>query len=204
MTDKPNPKQSTKSQRKPQAGQVYRIRNQQVIVPDGYLAVGHIIGVHGLRGELKVELYTDFPERFAPGARLFLGTDLEDVAILQVRPHKGNLLLTIEGIDDRTAAEALRGLWLFVEEADAAELEEGEFWIHDIIGLRVETEDGNVLGEVTDILPTGANDVYIVRPAQGVNRGQEILLPAIADVILAVDVAAGTIHVRLPDGLIDA
>ena len=204
MTDKPNPKHSTRSQRKPQAGQVYRIRNQQVIVPDGYLAVGHIIGVHGLRGELKVELYTDFPERFEPGATLFLGTGLEEVTIGQVRPHKGHLLLRLDGITDRTAAEALRGQWLFVDEADAAELEEGEFWIHDIIGLRVETEDGSVLGEVTDVLPTGANDVYIVRPAPGVTREQEILLPAIADVILAVDVAAGTILVRLPDGLIDA
>ncbi len=204
MTDKPNSNPSARGPRKARTGQVYRIRNQQVVVPNGYLAVGHIIGVHGLRGELKVELYTDFPERFEPGATLFLGTGLEEVTIGQVRPHKGHLLLTIDGITDRTAAEALRGQWLFVDEADAAELEEGEFWIHDIIGLRVETEDGSVLGEVTDVLPTGANDVYIVRPAPGVTREQEILLPAIADVILAVDVAAGTILVRLPDGLIDA
>lgn len=203
MTDKSNSNPSARGPRKPR-GQVYRIRNQQVIVPNGYLAVGHIIGVHGLRGELKVELYTDFPERFESGAVLFLGTDLEEVTIGQVRPHKGHLLLTLEGVDDRTAAEALRGQWLFVDEADAAELEEGEFWIHDIIGLRVETEDGAVLGQVVDVLPTGANDVYIVRPAPGVNRDQEILLPAIADVILAVDVAAGTIQVRLPEGLLDA
>lgn len=204
MTEKPNPNPSARGPRKPRAGQVYRIRNQQIVVPIGYLAVGHIIGVHGLRGELKVELYTDFPERFEAGATLFLGTDLEEVTLGQVRPHKGHLLLTIDGIAGRSAAEALRGLWLFVDEADAAELEEGEFWIHDIIGLRVETEEGSVLGQVVDVLPTGANDVYIVRPAPGVNRDQEILLPAIADVILAVDVAAGTIQVRLPEGLIEA
>jgi len=203
MTDTTNSIHSAKKLRKPRTSQIYRIRNQQVVVPDGYLAVGHIIGVHGLHGELKVELYTDFPERFAAGVKIFLGSELEEVTIRQVRPHKGHLLLMLNGIDERTAAEALRGLWLFVDEADAIELEEGEYWIHDIIGLQVETEEGSVLGQVTDVLPTGANDVYIIRPAQGVNRDQEILLPAIADVILAVDVAAGTIQVRVPDGLID-
>ncbi len=204
MADKTNPIHPSKGLRKPRASQVYRIRNQVVIVPDGYLAVGHIIGVHGLRGEVKVEPYTDFPERFTPGAELFLGTELDEITIRQARPHKGHLLLMLNGIDDRAAAEALRGQWLFVDEADAGELEEGEYWIHDIIGLRVETEDGGVLGEVIDVLPTGANDVYIVRPEQGVNHDQEILLPAIADVILAVDVAAGTIQVRLPEGLLGA
>ena len=203
MTDTTNSIHSAKKLRKPRTSQIYRIRNHQVVVPDGYLAVGHIIGVHGLHGELKVELYTDFPERFAAGVKIFLGSELEEVTIRQVRPHKGHLLLMLNGIDERTAAEALRGLWLFVDEADAIELEEGEYWIHDIIGLQVETEEGSVLGQVTDVLPTGANDVYIIRPAQGVNRDQEILLPAIADVILAVDVAAGTIQVRVPDGLID-
>jgi len=203
MTDTTNSIHSAKKLRKPRTSQIYRIRNQQVVVPDGYLAVGHIIGVHGLHGELKVELYTDFPERFAAGVKIFLGSELEEVTIRQVRPHKGHLLLMLNGIDERTAAEALRGLWLFVDEADAIELEEGEYWIHDIIGLQVETDEGSVLGQVTDVLPTGANDVYIIRPAQGVNRDQEILLPAIADVILAVDVAAGTIQVRVPDGLID-
>ena len=203
MTDTTNSIHSAKNLRKPRTSQIYRIRNQQVVVPDGYLAVGHIIGVHGLHGELKVELYTDFPERFAAGVKIFLGSELEEVTIRQVRPHKGHLLLMLNGIDERTAAEALRGLWLFVDEADAIELEEGEYWIHDIIGLQVETDEGSVLGQVTDVLPTGANDVYIIRPAQGVNRDQEILLPAIADVILAVDVAAGTIQVRVPDGLID-
>lgn len=204
MTDKPNPSRSPQRSRKTRAGQVYRVRNQDVVVPSGYLAVGHIIGVHGLHGELKIELYTDFPERFAPGVTLFMGPDLEEVEIRQVRPHKGHLLIMLDGINDRTTAEGLRSLWLFVDEADAAELEEGEYWIHDIIGLKVETDTDTVLGKVVDVLATGANDVYIVRPAEGINRGQEILLPAIADVILAVDLAAGILRVHIPEGLIDA
>lgn len=204
MTDKPNPSRSPQRSRKTRAGQVYRVRNQDVVVPSGYLAVGHIIGVHGLHGELKIELYTDFPERFAPGVTLFMGPDLEEVEIRQVRPHKGHLLIMLDGINDRTTAEGLRSLWLFVDEADAAELEEGAYWIHDIIGLKVETDTDTVLGKVVDVLATGANDVYIVRPAEGINRGQEILLPAIADVILAVDLAAGILRVHIPEGLIDA
>ncbi len=204
MTDKPNPSRSPQRSRKTRAGQVYRVRNQDVVVPSGYLAVGHIIGVHGLHGELKIELYTDFPERFAPGVTMFMGPELEEVEIRQVRPHKGHLLIMLDGINDRTTAEGLRSLWLFVDEADAAELEEGAYWIHDIIGLQVETDEGTLLGKVVDVLATGANDVYIVRPAEGINRGQEILLPAIADVILAVDLAAGILRVHIPEGLMDA
>jgi 16S rRNA processing protein RimM len=184
--------------------QVYRIRNQEVVVPDGCLAVGHIVGVHGLRGEVKVELYTDFPERFAQGETLLLGADLSEVEIIGVRPHKQNLLMHFGGVVDRTAAERLRGLWLFVPESEAAELADDVYWIHDIIGLRVLEADGRVLGEIVQVLATGANDVYIVRPGAGQNRGQEILLPAIPDVVLAIDLAQGTMTVRVPDGLLDA
>ena len=105
MTDKPNPSRSPQRSRKTRAGQVNRVRNQNVVVPTGYLAVGHIIGVHGLRGELKIELYTDFPERYAPGVTLFMGPELDEVEVRQVRPHKGHLLIMLDGINDRTTAE---------------------------------------------------------------------------------------------------
>ena len=121
-----------------------------------------------------------------------------------MRPHKQNLLVQLGGVVDRTAAERLRGLWLFVPESEAAELAEGFYWIHDIIGLRVVEAEGGVLGEIVQVLATGANDVYIVRPGAGQNRGQEILLPAIPDVVQAIDLAQGTMTVRVPDGLLDA
>lgn len=184
--------------------QVYRIRNQDVIVPDGCMAVGHITGVHGLRGEVKVELYTDFPERFAPGETLLLGVDLDEIEVVGVRPHKQNLLVQFDGVTDRTAAESLRNLWLFVRETDAAELEEGVYWIHDIIGLRVVEENGSALGVITDVLTTGANDVYVVRPQAGQSPAQDVLLPAIADVVRAVDLAQGVMTVHLLPGLLDA
>lgn len=184
--------------------QVYRVRNQDVVVPHGYFAVGHIAGVHALRGEVKVELFTDFPERFAPGAHFRLGSDLTDVRIATVRPHKQQLLVQFEGVTDRTAAEQLRGLWLFMPERDAADLEEGAYWIHDIIGLQVWEAGGGVLGAIVDVLVTGANDVYVVRPAPGANQGQEILLPAVEDVVLEVDLEQHRMTVRLPEGLLDA
>lgn len=194
---------STPPKRSPRCrGRTYRVYNQEVFVPDGFLAVGHIVGVHGLRGEVKLESYTDFPERFAPGERLRLGDDLAEVEIASVRPHKKFLLIRFEGVTDRTTAEQLRGLWLFVAEEDAAELEEGTYWIHDLIGLEVWEESGARLGELVDVLVTGANDVYVVHGEQGAAR--EILLPAIPEVVLNVDLAAGVMTVRLLEGLLDA
>jgi 16S rRNA processing protein RimM len=185
------------------AGDTYYVRNQAVIVPKGYLAVGQIVGAHGLYGELKVEAYSDFPERFVPGALLFLGEDLEQVKVSSVRPHKTNLLLQLEEIDDRNAAEDVRGLWLYVPEAEAGALEEGAYWIHDIIGLQVVTEEGLAIGKITDVMATGANDVYVVRPAEGINGGRDVLLPAIEDVIARVDLEQGTMVIHLLEGLID-
>ena len=191
------------SAQRPQTGQVYYLRNQQVVVPAGCIAVGHIVGVHGLRGEVKVELYTDFPERFAPGAVLLAGEDLVEETIEQVREHKTHLLVKFAGVDGRSAADELRNLWLFVDEADAAQLEEGAYWIHDIVGLDVFTAQGKLVGRITDVLETGANDVYVVAAAGDFNRGREVLLPAIDDVILAVDLPQKRMTVQLPDGLLD-
>ncbi len=195
-----------KPQRAAKRGQqqdVYYVRNQAVVVPPGYLAVGQIVGAHGLNGELKVEAYSDFPERFAPGATLYLGEDLEKVQIATVRPHKTNLLVNLDEIGNRNEAEDVRGLWLYVPEADAAELEEGQYWVHDIIGLQVVTVDGMQVGKITDVMATGANDVYVVRPAGDINGGRDVLLPAIADVVEQVDLQNGLMIVRLLEGLID-
>ena len=183
---------------------VYYVRNQAVYVPAGHMAVGQIVGAHGLYGELKVETYTDFPERFAPGARLLLGEELEAITVESVRPHKNNLLIRLAEVEDRSAAEDLRGLWLYVPEADASTLEEGAYWIHDIVGLRVVTTEGQEIGTITDVFATGSNDVYVVRPQPGVNQDRELLLPAIEDVVEHVDLQQRTMVIHLLDGLIDS
>jgi 16S rRNA processing protein RimM len=182
---------------------VYTHRNRTVNVPDGYLAVGYVGGVHGLKGELRVELYTDFPERFAPGIALYAGDDLRGITVLGARPHKGQILLTLENVASREAAEAWRGVWLFVKEDEAVKLDADVYWVHDIIGLEVETTDGQRLGVISDVLFTGANEVYVVQPLPTVNNGRELLLPAIAEVVQAVNLAANLMVVQLLPGLLE-
>lgn len=188
---------------KNQKEQSYYYRNRRIFIPEGYLAVGFITGVHGLRGELKVEVHTDFPERFSPGNHLALGEKLLSVSIEASRMHKGHVLLTLSGIKNRNQAEELRNLWLFIEEDSAAELEDDTYWIHDIIGLTVLDEDHQSIGTVTDVIATGANDVYAIQPAGTINRGRELLVPAIEDVVRRVDLEKRQLIIRLQPGLIE-
>jgi 16S rRNA processing protein RimM len=186
------------------SGQTYTHGSRTVTVPDGYLAVGYVQGIHGLRGELRVDLYTDFPERFAPGIHLYLGEELEEVEVVGARLHKQLLLLRLADVESREDADALRGEWLFIREDDAAELEEGIFWIHDIVGMAVQSDEGLDLGVVREVLFTGANDVYIVETPPTINQGRDLLLPAIEEVVRSVDVEAKQMIVHLLPGLLEA
>lgn len=181
----------------------YRHRNRAVHVPKGHMAVGRIIGAHGLTGELRVELHTDFPERFTPGSTLLMGNDLRPCTVEGAREHRGMILLVLAGVAGRTMAEELRDEWLFIPETEAMPLPEGDFWVHDIIGLAVVDENGRPIGRVTDVLQTGANDVYIITPADKVNKGKEVLIPAIAEVVRQVDLATRTMTVHMLPGLLD-
>ena len=172
--------------------------------PNGYLAIGRIIAPHGIRGEVKVEVLTDFPERFKPGTHVFLGAGTEDpearpAKIAAARPHKGGFLVKLDIVPDRNAAELVRNRYLLIPAADAMPLGEHENYLHDLIGLEVETTDGQHLGELREVLFTNANDVYVVRGPAG-----EVLLPAIRDVVLQVDLPARRMVVALPEGLLDA
>ncbi len=177
-------------------------RNRRIHIPAGYLAVGVIIGVHGLRGEVKVEIHSDFPDRFAAGSELLLGDTSKKIIIQSSRMHKGHMLLVLAGVKNRNQAEELRNLWLFVAEEDAASLDDGTYWIHDLIGLTVQTDEGQTLGKITDVLATGANDVYAIQPTGNINRGRELLIPAIADVVQHVDLDSGIMTVTLQSGLL--
>ena len=171
---------------------------------NSYLAIGRIIAPHGIHGEVKVAVLTDFPERFKPGTHAFLGVGTEDpgarpVKIVAARPHKGGFLVKLDSVPDRNAAELVRDRYLLIPAADAMPLGEHENYLHDLIGLQVETTDGQQLGELREVLFTNANDVYVVRGPAG-----EVLLPATRDVVLQVDLSTRRMMVALPEGLLDA
>jgi 16S rRNA processing protein RimM len=165
-----------------------------------YLPVGSISGAHGIRGEVKVDLLTDYPERFRPGAKLYLGneTDARPIEIQTARPHKHSYLVKFTNVPDRNAAELLAGQLVLIPTVEAMPLREHENYAHDLLGLQVETQDGQPLGQITDILTSPANDVYVVTGPE-----REVLVPALRNVVLNVDLAAGKMVVELPEGLLD-
>ena len=182
---------------------VYMHRNRRVEIPDGYIAVGQVVSMHGLNGEVRVEPHTDFPDRFRAGLALSLGDGKSEVEVITARPHKNVILMTFVGINRREDAEALRGAWLFVPEDDAVELDEGVYWIHDLMGISVQSPSGEQYGVIIDVLSTGANDVYVVRTEAPFNKGKDLLVPAIVDVVRHVDIEAGIMIIDLPPGLVD-
>jgi 16S rRNA processing protein RimM len=196
-------KEKRRRRRKGGPARASRFHRRSVSVPDGHLIVGRILGAHGLRGEVKVESYTDFEDRFNAGQQLLLGDELQVTEISTSRAHKGIFLLGFNEIRDRPAADLLHNEWLYIPEEAAMQLDEDSFWVHDIIGLNVQTESQERLGEVVDVLFTGANEVYIVRPIPGINQDRELLIPALAEVIRSVDLEAGAVTVRLLPGMLD-
>lgn len=167
-----------------------------------YLLVGRVSRPHGVRGELRVEIVTDYPERLSQHTDFYLArpdspTTVRRYLVEKVRIHRDVALLKLVGCDDRNAADELRGLLVQIPIEDAVPLEEGEYYLYQLIGVWVETEDGEGLGQVVDVIETGANDVYVVRGPRG-----EVLLPAIEDVVLELDLESKRMVVHLLAGLL--
>jgi 16S rRNA processing protein RimM len=161
--------------------------------------VGKLRRPHGLRGEILMDVYTDYPERLTAGKQLYIGETHLPVRLAHTRWHGEALLISFKGYPDPESVGQFRNQLLFAAAADRPSLPEGEYYHHQLIGLRVITEDGQALGVVSQVLETGANDVCVVRrPA-----GAEILLPLIDPVILAVNLAQGEMQVHLLPGLLD-
>lgn len=164
-----------------------------------FLLIGEISRPHGVRGEVRVVPYTDVPERFTWLETVYLGEDdPQPTAVEAARLHQGVILLKLAGVDDRDAAGMLRGLWVQVPESEAIPLEEGEYFLYQLFGLAVYSDDGRHLGELTDVIETGANNVFVVQGAE-----REILLPDIDDVVLDIDFDNGRLTVHLLPGLLD-
>ena len=163
-----------------------------------YLVVGFLRRPHGVKGEILMDVHTDFPERLKTGMTLFVGDEYQPMVIASRRPHAAGMLVRFRGVKAPEAAGQYRNTRVYVLTADRPELPEGEYYHHQLIGLNVVTDEGRDLGLLVDILETGANDVYVVRDAVG----NELLLPAIPLVILEVGLADRQMRVHLLDGLI--
>lgn len=160
------------------------------------IKVGKIVNAVGLKGEVKVYNYSDSSEIYEITPEMYVGSEL--LQIENVRLQKNMVILKLEGINDRNAAEAAKGRDIFITEDDLPELEEGEYYVRDLIGMTVE-EDGNVLGKVTDVLQNTAQDVFEVER----KNGKQLLIPRVDEFVLDIDLNTRKIKVKLPDGLLE-
>ena len=151
-------------------------------------------GPHALHGELKVDPLTDIPDRFQPGRTLQIGERVYTVRAAHM--HQKTLLLALEGVASRTAADKLRNLLIELPEEELPALGPGEYYRYQLLGIEVFDTAGEPLGRIEEVIDTGANDVYAVRNAEG-----ELLVPAIDTVVKRVDVGAGRMTVDVPPGL---
>jgi 16S rRNA processing protein RimM len=176
---------------KPQAG------SPQVGEPE-FLVVGKLRRPHGVRGEILLEVITDFPERLQPGVTVLVGEQHQQKRIRSRRVHNKGLLVSFDGYTTPETVGTLRNALVYVPTADRPPLPEGEYYHHQLLGLSVLNDEGQDLGRIIQILTTGANDIYVVR-GEG---GAEILLPAIDAVIREIDLEKGLIYAHLLPGLV--
>ncbi len=165
------------------------------------LQVGVIASTHGIRGEVKVYPTTDDPARFKKLKKVILDTGAGELGLTveSVKFFKNMVILKFREFNNINEIEKYKGKSLLVERKDAVKLKKDEYFIADLEGMQVYTEDGELLGELTNVLQTGANDVYIVK----MTDGAQVLIPAIKECILQVDVEKGTMRVHLLEGLLD-
>ena len=165
-----------------------------------YLIIGKLGGAHGVRGEVKVIPLTDDVRRFSSLKECMILDEKEHVketrCVEKSRVDDTRTLIKFKGIDDRDEVAKLTGFYIGVKREDAVKLPEGRYFIADLIGITVSTDEGEELGKLTEVIQTGANDVYVVR-----NAGREYLLPAIRECVLAVDIGNGTMTVHEMPGL---
>lgn len=168
---------------------------------ENLLRVGVISSTHGVRGEVKVFPTTDEKERFKKLKTVLLDTGKEQISleIEGVKFFKNMVILKFKGYDNINDVERYRGKDLLITREQAVPLKENENFVADLIGLTVKTDEGDILGNVKDVLFTGANDVYVVER----ENGKDILLPAIRQCILDVDLKEQVMTVHLLDGLLD-
>jgi len=166
-----------------------------------YLNVGQLVNTHGVKGELKAMSLTDDPQRFLDLEWVYIDKKgiLEKYEINNVKFFKNFVILKFKGIDSMEDAEKLKGYYLKVDRENAVKLPKDSFFIADIIGMQVYDENKELLGELSDVIQTGSNDVYVVKD----KAGKDILIPALKSVVKEISIDEGRISVILPKGLLD-
>lgn len=164
------------------------------------LEVGQIVNTFGVKGFVKIYPYVNDVRRFDDLKKVYINIkkELKELEIEEVKYHKNMVLIKFKGIDDMDSAEKLRNAYVEIDRKDAIPLEEGQYFIVDLLGLEVYSDEGNLLGKLNDIFNTGSNDVYEVKD----ELGKTILLPGIPEVIKEVDLENGKIIVHILEGLI--
>lgn len=165
---------------------------------EDYLMVGVIANTHGVRGEVKVYPTTDDVNRFKKLKEIYMGEEKAPLHIQSVKFQKNMVILGFKEYTSLNEVEGLRNKELFVDRAHAVKLQKDEYFISDLIGLKVVTDEGADLGELTDVMTTGANDVYVVKTTDG----KEVLLPAIKECVLKVDMNERVMSVHIMEGLL--
>ena len=158
------------------------------------IKIGQIVNAVALKGEVKVYSYSE-PHRYTELETVYLGDDV--YTIRNVRYQANMVILKLAGVDDRNAAEALKGRDVYIDESQLPALPEDTYYIRDLIGLEVADESGKILGTVNDVIKNSAQDLYEVRR----ENGKPLLIPGVAEFILDVDLEGGRVTVRLPQGL---
>ena len=157
------------------------------------IVVGVVLGPWGIKGGVRVKVLSDIESRFEIGSVIHLGG--HPVHIIKVHPHKDVLRIHFDSINTRDEAEKYKGSYLTINEKQAIGLPESTYYLHEILGLTVYDEQGETVGHVNEVLKTGANDVYVVQH----HAKPDLLLPAIRDVILRIDLQMKTMTIRIPE-----
>jgi 16S rRNA processing protein RimM len=168
--------------------------------------IGEVVGVHGLKGNMKVRSYAESIETYKPGVKVKLkSSGKEDgtwYKIARASNQSKGVLLSLQGVEDVNDAQSLKGKEIFVKREDLPEPEENNYFWEDLIGLEVFDKKQGALGKIDSIIETGANDVFVVKSDKDIRKGvKEVLVPAIESVIIAVNIKEGTMEIDLPKGL---
>ena len=163
-----------------------------------FLETGKIVGTHGVRGMVRIQPWCDDADFLCGFEKIYIKNGEQALSVLKIQPHGNVVIAALDGVDSIEKAEALRGSVIYIKRDDVT-LSEGQYFVDDIIGCEVfDIENGEKLGVISDVSPTGANDVWHVRC-----DGREVLIPKIDEVVKTVDITARRVEISVMKGLFD-